>query len=414
MRILLISDHSDPLAKIGSKESGGQNVFVYYLAKHLAKKNIKVDVFTRWDQRNKRKIVNVTPNFRVIRIKAGPKAYLARDKFLHVLDEFVKNILTFVVLEPEPYDLIHSNYWFSGLAGLEIAKKLNLPLVHVYHSIGEIRFRVLKKFKLQKKDYFYFQKRAESEKIIAEKSTGIIATSTPEKHTILNLFKLDPKKVPVITIGVDRNVFSPIKQLRARKRLGLNETKKLLIYAGRIEWRKGIGTLLYSLKHILQTYPDAKLYVIGGARTAKLKKLEQAELDRQKQIINELGIENNVYYLGPKTHKRLRLYYNAADVCVVPSYYEPFGIVPLEAMACGTPVVASKTGGLSYSIKDGKNGYLAKPRNPQDLAEKILTVLTRGKASFTQNCLKTAKEKFDWEKISKEYIKYFNLITKQK
>lgn len=414
MRILIISDHSDPLAKIGSKESGGQNVFVYYLAKHLAKKGLKVDVFTRWDQRNKRKIVNVSPNFRVIRIKAGPKGYLARDKFLHVLDEFVKNILTFVIAEPEPYDLIHSNYWFSGLAGMEIAKKLNLPQVHIYHSIGEIRFKVLKKFKLQKRDYFYFQKRTESEKLIAEKCTGIIATSPSEKHLLLKLFKLDPKKIPVITIGVDRKVFSPVSQLRARKRLGLSETKKLLIYAGRIEWRKGLGTLLYSLKRILETYPDTKLYIIGGARTARLKKLEQAELDRQQKIIAELGIENRVYYLGPKTHKRLRLYYSAADVCVVPSYYEPFGIVPIEAMACGTPVVASKTGGLSYSVQNGKTGFLAKPRDRNELAEKILMVLDRGKDQFKNQCLKAVKRKFDWGKISEEYIKYFNLLTKQK
>ena len=414
MRILIISDHSDPLAKIGSKESGGQNVFIYYLAKHLAKQGVKVDVFTRWDQRNKRKIVNVSPNFRVIRIKAGPKAYLERDKFLHVLDEFIKNILTFVINEPEPYDIIHSNYWFSGLAGLEIAKKLNLPQIHVYHSIGEVRFNILKKFKLQKRDYYYFQKRIESEKLIAEKCTGIIATSPSEKHLLLKLYKPDPKKIPVITIGVDRKVFYPISQLRARKILGLNETKKLLVYAGRIEWRKGMGTLLYSLKQILKTYPNTKLYIIGGAKSAKLKKLEQAELDRQQKIIDELEIGNNVSYLGPKTHKRLRLYYSAADVCVVPSYYEPFGIVPLEAMACGTPVVASKTGGLSYSVHNGKTGFLAKPRDRKELAEKILLTLELGKDQFREQCLKTAKQKFDWGKISDDYIKYFNLLIKQK
>ena len=414
MRILIISDHSDPLAKIGSKESGGQNVFIYYLAKHLAKKGVKVDVFTRWDQKNKRKIVTVSPNFRVIRIKAGPKGYLARDKFLHVLDEFAKNILSFVIAEPEPYDLIHSNYWFSGLAGLEIAKKLNLPQVHVYHSIGEVRFKVLKKFKLQKRDFFYFQKRTESEKLIAEKSTGIIATSPSEKHLLLKLFKLDPKKIPVITIGVDRKIFFPTSQPRARKKLGLSETKKLLVYAGRIEWRKGIGTLLYSFKQVLQDYPDSKLYIIGGARTAKFKKLEQAELDRQQEIIRQLDLQNRVVYTGPKTHKRLRLYYSAADVCVVPSYYEPFGIVPLEAMACGTPVVASKTGGLSYSVKNGRSGFLAEPRNKQELAEKILATLKRGKESFQQECLKEVKQKFDWEKISAAYIKYFDQLTKQK
>ena len=414
MRILVISDHSDPLAKIGSKEAGGQNVYIYYLAKHLAKKGVKVDVFTRWDQRNKRQIVNVTPGFRVIRIKAGPKSFLARDKFLHVLDEFTENILKFAAAQAEGYDLIHSNYWFSGLAGLRLAHDLNLPQIHVYHSIGEVRFKALQKFKLQKKDFYYFQRRVESEKLIAQAVNGIIATSPSEKHTLIKLFQVDPKKIPVITIGVDRKVFYPNHQAYARKKLGLSETKKLLVYAGRIEWRKGIGTLLFSFKKVLDTYPDSKLYIVGGARTAKLRSLEQAELDRQAKLIEELGIGDKVKYTGPKTHKKLRLYYAAADVCVVPSYYEPFGIVPLEAMACGTPVVASKTGGLGYSVKNGKTGFLAKPRNQQDLAEKILQAIKLGKAHFSADCLKAAKNKFDWSKISDQYIDYFKIITKAK
>jgi glycosyltransferase involved in cell wall biosynthesis len=414
MRILIISDHSDPLAKIGSKEAGGQNVYLYYLGKYLGQAGVKVDVFTRWDQRNKRRIVNVSPNFRVIRVKAGPKGFLERDKFLHVLDEFTENILGFIAEEKKTYDLIHSNYWFSGLSGLQIKNRLGLPMVHVYHSIGEIRFRILKKFKLQKRDYFYFQKRVESEKKIAQEADGIIATSPEEKRTLLRLFKVDSKKINMITIGVDRRIFYPMNQLRARKKLGLSETKKLLVYAGRIEWRKGVGTLLYSLKQVIKTYPDTKLYIIGGAKSAKLKKLEQAEIDRQQQTIRDLGLEDNVRYTGPKIHRRLRLYYNAADICVVPSYYEPFGIVPIEAMACGTPVVASKTGGLSYSVHNGKTGFLAKPRDRNELAEKILMVLERGKDQFKDQCLKAVKQKFDWEKISKEYIKYFNLITKQK
>lgn len=414
MRILIISDHADPLAKIGSKEAGGQNVYIYYLGKHLALKGVKVDVFTRWDQRNKKQIVNVSPGFRVIRVKAGPKDFLPRDKFLHVLDEFTNNILKFVKLQPEGYDLIHSNYWFSGLAGIRLAHELALPQVHVYHSIGEVRFRALKKFKLQKKDFYYFQRRVESEKLIAQSVKGIIATSPSEKRIVVKLFKVDPKKVPVITIGVDRKVFYPNHSAYARKKLGLSETKKLLIYAGRIEWRKGIGTLLFSFKKILDTYPDSKLYIIGGARTVKFRSLEQAELNRQAGLIAELGIGDKVKYTGPKTHKKLRLYYAAADVCVVPSYYEPFGIVPLEAMACGTPVVASKTGGLTYSVKNGKTGFLAKPRNQQNLAEKILQVLKLGKPYFTDNCLRTVKAKFDWSKISDQYISYFKSITQIK
>ncbi len=415
MRILLISDHADPLAEIGSKEAGGQNIYVYYLAKFLGRLGVSVDIFTRWDRKNKKEVICLNNHLRVIRVKAGPKRYIPRDNFLNVVDEFAQNILKRIKREKISYDIIHTNYWFSGIIGLKIARVIKKPLVHVYHSIGQIRFESLSKLKLQKSENEIFKKRLIAEKKIAQKANKIIATSPVEKKIIENIFKVKKSKVDVITIGVDTEIFKPVKKEKARKILKLKNNKKIILYVGRIEWRKGIGTLIYAFREIVKHFPASGLYIVGGGKSKSAKKLDNAERERLKNIAEELNIADKVLFLGPKKQKYLYKYYSASDVCVVPSYYEPFGIVPLEAMACGTPVVASRTGGLQFSIKEGITGHLAKPRDYKDLAEKIIRVLKNGKSFYRANCLERISKEFQWEKIAKEYKNYFNqLILKSK
>jgi D-inositol-3-phosphate glycosyltransferase len=409
---MMISDHADPLAKIGSKEAGGQNIYVYYLASFLADLGVQVDVFTRWDHRNKRQTVQVKPNFRVIRVKAGPKAFIHRDKFSDVQEEFTRNIGKHMVAEGLRYDLIHTNYWYSGVTGLELARVMNLPMVHVFHSIGEIRYRVLKRFQILKKEQAYFQRRIESEKKIARESTAIIATSPVEKKLIIKLFKVPPQKVFMIPIGIDSKIFYPIKTESARKKLKIPMAPKIILYVGRIEWRKGLGTLLFAFKEVLKKFPDSFIYIAGGGKTKLAKKLEEVERKREQGIINQLQLQERVIYLGPINQNKLYLYYNSADVCAVPSYYEPFGIVPLEAMACGTPVVASRTGGLQFTTKHNATGYLFKPRNYPELADKLGLTLSRGKDYYREKSLRRVKKEFLWPRITKTYQEYFNKLIK--
>lgn len=410
MRILLISDHADPLVEIGSKEAGGQNIYVYYLARFLSQLRVSVDIFTRWDTKNKKEIVRINNFVRVIRIKAGPKQYMPRDNFFSVVDEFAKNIISRIEREKKHYDIIHTNYWFSGIIGLKIAQIIKKPLVHVYHSIGQVRFESLSKLKLQRDENELFAKRMEIEKQIAEKASGIIATSPIEKEIIKNTFKIKESKINVITIGVDTEIFKQIKMNKARRIVKFDNNDKIILYVGRIEWRKGIGTLLYAFREVNKIIPDSRLYVIGGGKSKSAKKLDSAEIERLRNITKELNIEDKVFLLGPKIQKHLYRYYSAADVCVIPSYYEPFGIVPLESMACGTPVVASKTGGLQFSVIDGKTGHLAKPRNYKDLAEKIAMALENGKDFYKANCLERINNEFRWEKIAEQYKNYFNQL----
>jgi len=415
MRILLISDHADPLAEIGSKEAGGQNIYVFYLAKFLCRLGILVDVYTRWDRKNKKEIVKFNNHLRVIRVKAGPKKYMPRDNFLSVVDEFADNVLKRIKKEKLDYDIVHTNYWFSGLIGLKVAKKIKKPLVHIYHSIGQVRFESLKNYKLQEINDEFFKQRIILEKEIAQKADEIIATSPVEKEIIKNLFGIREKKIKVITIGVDTKIFRPIKNERARKLVRIKNNESAILYVGRIEWRKGIGTLLYAFREVVKDYSNAKLYIIGGGKSKSARKLEEAEYKRLKKISQELGIEKRIIFLGPKKQNELYKYYSAADACIVPSYYEPFGIVPLESMACGTPVVASCTGGLRYTVKDKITGCLFEPKNYEDLVDKINTVLENGKDFYAGNCLKRISDEFQWEEIAGQYeIFLINLINSTK
>jgi D-inositol-3-phosphate glycosyltransferase len=407
MRILMISNHADPLAEIGAKESGGQNVYVFYLARHLARLGVEVDVYTRWNRRNKRETVQVNGRLRVIRVKAGPKKYVPRDFLLGVVDEFTDNVLKRIRREGLRYDAVHSNYWFSGLSGMALSRKLGIPQFHVFHSIGEVRFKALKHFKAQDRDHAFFRERNLRERDITRHAT-VVATSPVEKGLVRKFFGADVDRVRVIPVGVDNRIFRPFPSKTALRKSGFGrEPGPHILYVGRIEWRKGIETLMKAFGLVLRRYPSARLHIVGGGRSRAAMLLDEAERERLASLADDLGLEGRVSFLGPKTQHELPFYYGAADVCVVPSYYEPFGIVPLEAMACGTPAVVSCTGGLKFTVRDGTTGYHAVPGSAEDFAAKIVLVLREGKSAFSQACLDRVSETFRWDRIAREYLKLF-------
>lgn len=410
MRIMMISDHADPLAKIGSKESGGQNIYVMNIANLLASKGHVVDVYTRWDSPSKQEVVKVRKGFRVIRVAAGPKGYMPKDGFLKVIVDFVAGIKSRIELEGLSYDVIFSNYWFSGIIGLQLAKEYGLPQTHIYHSIGKIRYETLKDVHPEEVDRNLFRIRNVWEERIAKNSTSIITTSPVEQVDIQRIFGIDDKKIVCIPIGVDIQLFKPRRSKALREKLRLPTDKPVILYVGRIEWRKGIGTLIRALQHI----PKAELFIVGGGANKASQKLDAAERQRLERIAKKLRISKRVHFLGAKSQTQAAQYYAAADVCAVPSYYEPFGIVPLEAMACGTPVVASKTGGLRFTINDGITGHLAKTKDHIDLAAKLTVVLDRGKGAYTTAARKHVERYFTWPKIAHDTATYLSSLLLMK
>jgi len=399
LRILIISDHADPLAKIGSKEAGGQNVYVANIAALLAKLGHGVDVYTRWDSASKREVVQPAPHFRVIRVKAGPKKYIPRDTFLSVVDEFVDNVKQRIAQEHIGYDIVFSHYWFSGVAGLRLARYYGIPQTHIYHSIGQIRRSALEQFSPGGVDKEFFAIRASWEQRIARQSRSLIATSPMERDNIVRLFGVERDKIAVIPIGVDTEVFRPYRTTQLRHRLA-GHKRPIVLYVGRLEWAKGVSTLIKAMKKIVTMRPGAQLWVIGGGDTRGTQQLDLAERRRLTKEAVELGLEGNVQFLGAKRQSEVARYYAAADVCVMPSYYESFGIVPIEAMACGTPVVASRTGAAPFTIKEGVTGYLVTPRDADELATKLATVIECGKDAYRLATRRRALEKFSWLRIA--------------
>ena len=235
-------------------------------------------------------------------------------------------------------------------------------------------------------------------------SAGIIATSPGERGDLIRLLGGDPLKITVVPVGVDDVIFKPRSSFAARARLGLPIGADLVMYAGRIERRKGIATLIESFADIKATRPKAKLLIVGGGASDQTKSLDGDELKYLKAIALEHGVTDDITFVGGKPQNEMCYYYAAADVVVTPSYYEPFGIVPLEAMACGTPVVATKTGGFLYTVKHGETGYLSAVRDAADLAENVIRVLELGRSAFTGACLKQIRTNFLWRNVTRQTI----------
>jgi D-inositol-3-phosphate glycosyltransferase len=402
-RIALLTDHADPLAPMGSVEVGGENVYVYELARGLARLGWAVDVFTRHASEKTSKLAKIAPNARLIRLKAGPASYVPRDKIFPFMSEYVESFLKFQKENKLDYLLTHGNYYFSGWAGLQISKTLGIPHVNTFHTLGIVRHKAIGQNDTSPDD------RIALETEIMQNARRVIATSQPMKEEMINLYGTISKQIIVIPGGVNLNRFTPTPELLARRVLHLSPNRLIILYVGRIERRKGIDTLLCALDELARRMPDKRkilrLYIAGGLPPNKwgnvTEEKERAELQRLDSIIKEKKLDDMVRWLGAVNREYLQYHYASAEITVVPSYYEPFGLVPLESMACGTPVIASKVGGMQYTVKDGKTGYLVPPQDPLALASKIEYLLKHPsvKKHMRENAIERAKL-FSWDMVA--------------
>ncbi len=396
MKILFITDRCDPLGDVGSLKLGGINIYSLNLPYYLSKLGIAIDVFTPAYHPSQKNIYQVNKNLRYIRIIEGPTP------------NFKENILKFIRKHNLKYDLIHSNFWFAGQAAIGIASVLGIPQLHIYHTHGKLREKILKEFALEKKEPL-LKTRIYTEDLLAHKADTIIATSNIEAKLLRKNYSVSNHKIKIIPIGVDTSLFKPVNSKLARKSLGFDANKPLILFVGRMEFNKGPQTLIDAFSILKEKYPSAILCFIGGNNKIR----SDSAVNDLKTKCKNLGITKNVKFQGRVDQNMLNLYYSAADVCVMPTFYEIFGIVPLESMACGTPVVASKTGGLQFTILEGKTGYLAKTQNSHDFAQKIDLTLKRGKDSFYGNCIQRVNQLFLWKKIANEYKNvYLEILSK--
>ncbi len=373
-RIAMLSVHTCPLAALGGKETGGMNVYVRDLSRELGRRGIYVDVFTRSQNPAVPRVSNALgQRCRTIHLPAGPEKPYDKNLVFDHLPQFVEGVKNFVQEEGIAYDLIHSHYWLSGWVARELRKSWGVPVIHMFHTLGHLKNTVA-----QRREEMEATRRIEMETEIMAFADRIVAATTMERDRMIQLYGADPAKISVIPCGVDLSLFHPIPMKEARQRLDICDRKHMVLFVGRIERLKGIDTLLEAMAIVVQDFPNWKEEIcvcIVGGDTSEDSKVVDKEMERLKDLRAKLGIADLVTFLGAQAQDTLPDYYSAADVVVMPSYYESFGMVALEAMACGTPVIASQVGGLSFTVQDGITGFLVPERDPTALAEKITLLL---------------------------------------
>jgi len=356
-RLAVLSLHSSPLSQPGSGDAGGMNVYVRELVSSLAQAGVDCTVYVRRWHDELAEVVDVEPGFRVVHIPAGPSE-LEKEALPGIVDEFAEGVLRDIGRSND-VDAIHANYWLSGVAGHRIKHELDLPLVSIFHTLARVKAETGDPEP---------QRRVDAESAVIGCSDVILANSVAEAEQLVGYYHADPDRVQIVPPGVDHAFFSPGPKDGARRALGLGPEPTLL-FVGRIQPLKGVDVAVRALHELDDA--SAQLLVVGGASGAG----GSGEVARVHALVRELGLSSQVHFIDPQPHHELSTYYRAADVCLVPSRSESFGLVALEASACGTPVVAAAVGGLLSLVVDGTTGYLVDDRDPAVYADCIRRIL---------------------------------------
>ncbi|HEV2361720.1 MAG TPA: glycosyltransferase [Acidimicrobiales bacterium] len=354
-KLAVLSMHTSPLAQPGTGDGGGMNVYVRELSTALARAGVSCDVYTRAWRPGLADTVNVEPGFRVHHVAAGPQDHVEKEELFGLVDEFTDAVyarITGAAAAGEGLpDAIHANYWLSGLAGHTIKHRLELPLVSTFHTLDRVKAVASP----EDVDAHESSLRSGAEAAVIGCSDAVLASCTVEADQIAELYAADPWRIEIVPPGVDRAFFSPGYRPQAQRAVGLEGEGALVLFVGRIQPLKGADVAVRALGLMSKAgNADARLVIIGGPSGPR----GEAEMALLHELVSELALDGRVLFVDPQPHELLSTYYRAADVCVVPSRSESFGLVALEAAACGTPVVASAVGGLTTLVDHGVTGFL--------------------------------------------------------
>ncbi|MEO1466859.1 MAG: glycosyltransferase family 1 protein [Cyanobacteria bacterium J06633_1] len=394
-KIALISVHGDPAVDIGKEEAGGQNVYVRQVGEALSRQGWQVDMFTRRSDASQEQVVEHNANCCTIRLTAGPEEFVARQKIFNYLPEFVEAFCDYQHQQKTIYPIVHTNYWLSAWVGMKIKQRQSIQHLHTYHSLGAVKYRSINTIPLIAKT------RLRVEKECLETADMIVATSPQEEEHMRSLVSTKGN-ITVIPCGTNINCFGSVDQEEGRAKLSIDPDVKLVMYAGRFDERKGIETLVRAVaREEVKHHENLKLMIVGGSTPGAKDGIEK---NRITEIVEELGIADITEFTGRVKHEDLAYYYAAADVCVVPSHYEPFGLVAIEAMASRTPVIASNVGGLKFSVADYKTGLLVPPQDEIAFAKAIDAVLAddQWRQELGENARKRVETKFSWNGVASQ------------
>lgn len=408
MKICAISFHSCPLSPVGGDGVGGMNIYLKELSSALAcDPGTEIDIFTRDRNSSKVGIKRLMPNVRVIHLPAGPKCFVDRKSLYGYLPEFVENLKGFMGKEKKTYDVIYSHYWLSGLAGEYLKHYFNIPLVHTYHTLAFLKNRVSNEPE--------HRNRMLTERHLSHAADLIISSSSEEKRNLMGEYGVSAQKIKVIYPGVNHNLFYPSRAKTAFQETGFSEEDKILLYVGRVEPIKGLMTIIEAFALLNKSRnPLLRLIVIGGGKKGS-ELSYNPEVKRVKAAVETFGLTEKIVFPGSKEQKALKDFYSAADVLIVPSLYESFGLVVVEALACGTPVLVSKVGKMRTIVKEGKNGFSFAPGSPEVLANGIKEFFQKKdllweEARIRQDII----DRFSWDKTGRETQRVFAGLKQEK
>ncbi len=363
--IAIISEHASPLALPGSVDAGGQNVYVGQLARHLARIGYQVDVLTRRDDPALPEIVAWEDGIRVVHVEAGPAEPIPKEQLLPFMADFADRVEAMIregVLRP---DVVHANFWMSGLVAAELKRRLGVPFVVTFHALGKVR-----RMHQRGSDRFPDERFAVEDRIVRE-ADRIVAECPQDEEDLIKLYGADPVRVEVIPAGFDPQELWPVGSARARRNAGLPADERIVLHVGRMVPRKGVDDLVRGFARSALGRDRSGILVIVGGDGADADPAVTPEIGRLIDVAREEGVVDRVRFEGRVPRERLRDYYSAADVFVTTPWYEPFGITPLESMACGTPVIGANVGGIKFTVRDGETGYLVPPHDPDAIADRL-------------------------------------------
>lgn len=400
LRIALISEHASPLATIGSVDAGGQNVYVASVARCLARAGHHVDVLTRRDDPLLPAVVGLHSGVRVLHVPAGPAQFVAKEQLLQHMPAFA-NAAQHLFRHGGPYDVIHANFFMSGLVGLRLKWLFSTPLVMTFHALGLVRREH------QREADRFPPARIGIERRIVRHADRIVAECPQDRADLMRLYRARAPRIATVPCGVDLAEFSPGSRAEARRRLGLAGDEFIILQLGRLVPRKGIDNVIRAIAR-LDPGLRARLLVVGGESAAP-DEASTPEIARLRSVAAECGAAECVQFTGRRERAALRDFYVAADVFVTTPWYEPFGITPLEAMACGTVVVGSAVGGIQHTVVDGVTGYLVPPRDPESLAE-VLAYLQANPAhaaALGRAGMRRVRSSYTWERVAEELAEVY-------
>jgi len=407
-RIALISEHASPLALIGGTDAGGQNVYVAQLSAHLARRGYHVDVFTRRDKALARTVVEWKKGVRVIHVQAGPPRFLPKEDMLPYMEEFTANVLDCFRRQSSEYRLVHANFFMSGMVAQRIKRALNIPFVVTFHALGRVR-RMFQ----GEADRFPVS-RAEIEEALVRDADRIVAECPQDLDDLTQLYGAQPAKVTVIPCGFDPAELAPVGR-DARAALGIGPGEFVVLQLGRLVPRKGIDTVIHAIAALQRRHGvRARLVIVGGNSEVPCA-AATPEIARLTDIAREQGVLDQVLFTGRRGRDALPSLYCAADVFVTTPWYEPFGITPVEAMACGIPVIGAAVGGVKYTVVDGKTGFLVPPKDADALADRLAVLAQRPELAVAmgREGQRRARQLFTWRRVAAQMAELYESILPQ-